>query len=97
MYCPFCLEREYFFFSSTERRFIMSELERMSPQQLAFVDSLTTVEKEYLWGHILRYAGIEGSTKEEQFGQIIMYVLNFFNEDDDMHQRIYAKALQMFT
>ena len=68
-----------------------------SPQQQhQFVRSLTGGEKSYLWSHVFRYAGAEGMTAQEQFGKIIMYVLNFLNGEGDIDKRIYAKALKMF-
>ena len=65
-------------------------------QKDTFVHSLTSGEKNYLWSHIFRYAGVEGMTAPEQFDQIIMYVLNFLDGEANIEQRIYAKALLMF-
>ena len=67
-----------------------------SQQQQTFVRSLTRGEKSYLWRHIFKYAGVEGTSAKEQFEKIISYALNFLTGESDIEQRIYAKALEMF-
>ena len=61
-----------------------------SPQIEAFAKSLTKQEKSYLWDHVFRYAGVEGTT-------VIEYVLNFLDGSSEMEEKIYAKALKMFA
>ena len=63
----------------------------------AFAKSLTKQEKTYLWNHVFRYAGVEGTTSTEQFEQLIEYVLNFLDGESEMEEKIFAKALKMFT
>ena len=65
-------------------------------QQQKFVQDLTGGEKNYLWSHVYRYAGVEGTTAKEQFQQIVSYVLNFLTGESDLEKRIYAKALKVF-
>ena len=74
----------------------------------AFAKSLTKQEKTYLWNHVFRYAGVEGTTSTEQFERLIGYVLNFLETkagytapalvdgDSEMEEKIFAKALKMF-
>ena len=62
-----------------------------------FAKSLTKQEKTYLWEHVFRYAGVEGTTATEQFERLIEYVLNFLDGDSEMEKKIFAKALKMFT
>ena len=73
----------------------------------AFARSLTKQEKTYLWDHVFRYAGVEGTTATEQFERLIEYVLNFLETkagtapalvdgDSEMEEKIFAKALKMF-
>ena len=61
-----------------------------------FVKTLTKAEREFLWAHVFRYAGVEGTTAKEQFKKLISYVLNFLDGSGEMEQKIYAKALQAF-
>jgi len=68
-----------------------------SKQQIRkFVRDLTRGEKNYLWNHVYRYAGVEGTTVQEQFKQIVSYVLNFLDGESELEKRIYAKALKVF-
>ena len=60
----------------------------------AFAKSLTKQEKTYLWDHVFRYSGVEGTTATEQFERLIEYVLNFLDGDSEMEEKIFAKALQ---
>ena len=68
----------------------------MSSQTEAFVKTLTKSEKSYLWDHVFRYQGVEGSTVTEQFAKLIEYVLNFLNGDSKMETAIFGKAMKMF-
>ena len=63
----------------------------------AFTKTLTNQEKSYLWDHVFRYAGVEGTTATEQFERLIEYVLNFLDGSSEMEEKIYAKALKMFA
>ena len=58
----------------------------------AFVKTLTKKEREYVWDHVYRYVGVEGSTAAEQFARLIEYVLFWF----DGSSTIFGKALKMF-
>ena len=62
----------------------------------AFAKSLTKKERMYLWDHVRRYAGVEGTSAKEQFARLIEYVLNCLNGDSNMEKNIYAKALKMY-
>ena len=59
-----------------------------------FAQSLTKKEKSYLWDHVYRYAGVEGTTAEDQFGRLVEYVLNFLDGDCKLEKKIFAKALK---
>lgn len=61
-----------------------------------FTKSLTKKEKSFLWDHVHRYAGVEGTTAKEQFGKLVEYVLNFLDGDTDVERAIFNKALRMF-
>jgi len=79
----------------------------MSQMIREFAQSLTKKEKSYLWDHVYRYAGVEGTTAEEhqscnessfgfQFGRLVEYVLNFLTGDCELEKKIFAKALKMY-
>ena len=65
-------------------------------QNQKYVETLTEEEKDYLSVHVLRYDGVQGVSAEEQFSQLVMYVLNFLGGECDIEKSIYAKALEMF-
>ena len=69
---------------------------KKSQTNQAFAKTLTKQEKSYLWNHVHRYAGVEGTTAQEQFARLIEYVLNFLNGDSEMEENITAKALKMY-
>ena len=73
-----------------------SETATMSSQTEAFVKTLTKSEKSYLWDHVFRYAGVEGSTAKEQFAKLVEYVLNFLDGESKMETSIFGKAMKMF-
>ena len=68
----------------------------MSAQQKKFLRSLTKPEKNYLFSHVVRYDGVEGVTAEEQFKELISYVLNFLTGDHELEIMIYKKAMWRF-
>jgi len=68
----------------------------MSAQQKKFLKSLSKLEKYYLFSHVVKYDGVEGVTAEEQFKQLISYVLNFLTGDHDLEKMIYNKAMLRF-
>jgi len=81
------------------------DAEKMSQMIREFAQSLTKKEKSYLWDHVYRYAGVEGTTAEEhqscnessfgfQFGRLVEYVLNFLTGDCELEKKIFAKALK---
>ena len=61
-----------------------------------FADTLTRAEKTYLWGHVHRYAGVQGVTAKEQFQRLVEYVLNFLNGDSEIETKIFTKAMKAF-
>ena len=61
-----------------------------------FAATLTHAEKKYLWAHVHRYAGLEGSTAKEQFQRLVEYVLNFLDGDSEIETKIFAKAMKAF-
>jgi hypothetical protein len=67
-----------------------------STQNKEFVDTLAQDEKDYLSVHVLRYDGVEGVSADEQFSQLVMYVLNFLDGEAPIEKRVYAKAMKMF-
>ena len=62
----------------------------------AFVKTLTKKEREYVWDHVYRYVGVEGSTAAEQFARLIEYVLFWLDGSSKMETSIFDKALKMF-
>ena len=69
----------------------------MSDQKIqAFVKTLTKTEKQYLWDHVFRYSGVEGTTAKEQFKRLIEYVLNFLDGDSEIEKKIFTKAMMAF-
>ena len=65
-------------------------------QNIMFARSLTGAEKSYLWQHVFRYAGVEGTTAQEQFKRLVEYVLNFLTGESDIEQAVFAKAMAVF-
>ena len=70
------------------------DAEKMSQMIREFAHSLTKKEKSYLWDHVYRYAGVEGTTAEDQFGRLVEYTLNFLDGDCELEKKIFAKALK---
>ena len=67
-----------------------------NPKIKEFVKTLTKAERTFLWDHVHRYAGVEGTTASEQFQRLIEYVLNFLTGDTPKEKSIFEKALTMF-
>ena len=65
-------------------------------QNRTFVRSLTDAERRYLWEHVYRYVGVEGTTVQDQFNRLVEYVLNFLTGESDIEQAIFAKAMTVF-